>query len=164
MARRNRTFSNFSLSFLDIMACGFGAVILVFLLIDHSIEVESDETNRNLLSEVNLLEKDVSEGQKNLVQLHNTISDIDLQAVEAQGRASRITEDIDEYEALIRALQLDGFTDQADIDALKAELQTLEDEVIKLRLSEEESSGSSARSFIGEGNRQYLTGLNLGGR
>lgn len=164
MARRNRTFSNFSLSFLDIMSCGFGAVILLFLLIDHAMEVESDVTNHNLLSEVNLLELDVSEGQKNLVQLHNTISDIDLQTVEAQGRASRITEDIDEYEALIRALQLDGFTDQADIDALKAEIQSLEDEVIKLRLSEEESSGISARSFVGEGNRQYLTGLNLGGR
>ena len=157
-------FTNFSLSFLDIMSCGFGAVILVFLLIDHSIEVDSIEINQQLLSEVNLLEEDVTDGQKNLVRLRNTLSDVDLQMVEAQGRATRITEEMDKYEALIQDLQFDGFTDQADIEALKAEILSLEEEVTKLRQSAEEDTGSSARSFIGEGNRQYLTGLNLGGR
>jgi len=164
MARKNRMFTNFSLSFLDVMSCGFGAVILVFLLIDHSIEVESREINQHLLSEVNLLEKDITEGRKDLVRLHNTLSDVDLQMVDAQGQATRITEDMDRYEALITDLQQDGLTDQADIEALKAEIQSLEKEVDKLRLSAEEDSGRSARSFIGEGNRQYLTGLNLGGR
>ena len=38
MARRKREFNTFNLSFLDIMSCGFGAVVLVFLIIDHSIE------------------------------------------------------------------------------------------------------------------------------
>lgn len=164
MARKNRMFTNFSLSFLDVMSCGFGAVILVFLLINHSIEVESIEINQHLLSEVNLLEEDITDGQKNLVRLRNTLSDVDLQMVEAQGRATRITEEMDKYAALIRDLQRDGFTDQADIEALKAEILSLEEEVTKLRQSAEEDSGRSARSFIGEGNRQYLTGLNLGGR
>jgi hypothetical protein len=164
MARRNRMFSNFSLSFLDVMSCGFGAVILVFLLIDHSVKVESQEINQHLLSEVNLLEEDVTEGEENLVRLHNTLSDVDLQMVEARGLATRITEDIDKYEALIKDLQRDGFTDEADIEALKAEILSLEEEVKNLKLSAEENSGRSARSFIGEGNRQYLTGLNLGGR
>lgn len=164
MARRNRMFSNFSLSFLDVMSCGFGAVILVFLLIDHSIKVESQEINQHLLSEVNLLEEDVTEGAENLVRLHNTFSDVDLQMVEARGLATRITEDIDKFEALIEDLQRDGFTDEAEIEALKAEILSLEEEVKNLQLSAEENSGRSARSFIGEGNRQYLTGLNLGGR
>jgi len=164
MARRKRQFTVFSLSFLDVMSCGFGAVILVFLIIDHSIAVESQELNRDLLSEVNLLEEDITDGRKNLVRLRNTRSDVDLQIVEAQGRATRITEDIDSYEALIKDLQRDGFTDRADIEAIKAEIQALEEEVRKLTAAAEEDSGSSARSFIGEGNRQYLTGLNLGGR
>ena len=37
MARKKRGFTTFNLSFLDIMSCGFGAVVLVFLIIDHSI-------------------------------------------------------------------------------------------------------------------------------
>jgi hypothetical protein len=71
---------------------------------------------------------------------------------------------MDRYEALIEELKKDGFTDNADIEALKAEVLSLEEEVKKLRQAALENSGNSARSFIGEGNRQYLTGLNLGGR
>ena len=105
MARHKRNFTTFNLSFLDIMSCGFGAVVLVFLIIDHSIEVQSKELNRDLLSEVKLLEEDVTEGEEGLVRLRNTLSDIDLQMVEAQGLATRITEDIDQYEALIEDLR-----------------------------------------------------------
>ncbi len=163
MARRKRSFTTFNLSFLDIMSCGFGAVVLVFLIIDHSIEVQSMELTVDLRSEVNLLETDVQEGREGLVALRNTLSDIDMKMVEAQGRATRITEEIDRYEALIEDLKRDGFTEREDIESLKAEVRSLEDEVQKLRQAAEEKSGDSARTFIGEGNRQYLTGLNLGG-
>jgi hypothetical protein len=73
VARRKRSFSTFNLSFLDIMSCGFGAVVLVFLIIDHSIEVESRELNVDLLSEVTLLEEDIREGEENLVALRNSL-------------------------------------------------------------------------------------------
>lgn len=164
MARKKRAFTTFSLSFLDIMSCGFGAVILVFLIIDHSIEAQSKELNRDLLSEVNLLNEDISEGEKDKVRLRNTLSEVDLKVVEAQGNATRIIDDVTKFEALIAALKRDGFTERADIESLKAEIQSLEEEVKKLKAAAEENSGDSARSFIGEGNRQYLTGLNLGGR
>ena len=164
MARKKRGFTTFNLSFLDIMSCGFGAVVLVFLIIDHSIEVEKKDLNRDLLSEVNLLEEDITDGEEGLVRLRNTLSDIDMQMVEAQGRATRIIEETSEYEALIEDLRRDGYTDSPDIEELKAEIQSLEDEVKKLREASEAESGRSAREFVGEGNRQYLTGLNLGGR
>jgi hypothetical protein len=53
---------------------------------------------------------------------------------------------------------------RSDIEELKAEIRSLEEEVKKLRESSLKESGNSARTFVGEGNRQYLTGLNLGGR
>jgi hypothetical protein len=164
MARKKRDFTTFNLSFLDIMSCGFGAVVLVFLIIDHSLKTETKELNRDLLSEVNLLQEDVREGEEGLVKLRNTLSEVDMQMVEAQGRATRITEEIDRYEALIAGLRRDGFTERDDIEALKAEIQSLEQEVKKLREAAAKESGSSAREFIGDGNRQYLTGINLGGR
>jgi hypothetical protein len=164
MARRQRSFTTFNLSFLDIMSCGFGAVVLVFLIIDHSIEVQSQELNKDLLSEVNLLEQDVADGEAGLVKLRNTLSDVDLQIVQAQGRATRITEELAEYEAQIESLRRDGFTDDADVQRLKAEINSLESEIKKLRQAADDSGGRNARSYIGQGNRQYLTGLNLGGR
>jgi hypothetical protein len=164
MARRKRSFSTFNLSFLDIMSCGFGAVVLVFLIIDHSIEVQSQELNQDLLSEVSLLEEDIRDGEEGLVRLRNTIDEVDDRLADADGRATRIIEQTREYEALIASLVQDGFTDDEDVEKLKAELRRLEDEIQKLREAAEEQSGKSARSFVGEGRRQYLTGLNLGGR
>ena len=165
MARRKkRSFTTFNLSFLDIMSCGFGAVVLVFLIIDHSIEVQSRDLNVDLLSEVNLLEEDIREGQENLVVLRNALDEVDLEIVDAEGRATRVIEEIEEYEALIAAIIPEDVSDDEAVEKLKAEVQTLEEEVKKLREAAEEQSGKSARSFVGEGNRQYLTGLNLGGR
>ena len=163
MARKKRNFTTFNLSFLDIMSCGFGAVVLVFLIIDHSIEVQSKTLNQDLMSEVDLLEVDVRDGEEGLVRLRNTLSEVDLEMVEAQGLASRITEQLDEYEAMIQSLLREGYTEREDIETLKAEVLSLEEEVKKLRQAAQEQSGDSARSFVGEGNRQYLTGLNLGG-
>ena len=164
MARKKREFTTFNLSFLDIMSCGFGAVVLVFLIIDHSIKTQSEAVNRDLLSEVKLLNEDVRDGEAGLVKLRNTLSDVDMQMVEAQGRATRITEEIDRYEALIAGLRQEGYTERSDIETLKAEIRSLEEEVKKLREAAAQEGGNSARTFIGEGNRQYLTGINLGGR
>ncbi len=163
MARR-RSFTTFNLSFLDIMSCGFGAVVLVFLIIDHAIEQESADLNSDLLSEVNLLEEEVKEGKEGLVKLRNTLSEVDFEMVEAQGLATRITDEIDSFRALIESLENEGYTDRSDIETLQAEIQQLEEEVKKLRASSDDFGGVNARTFIGDGNRQYLTGLNLGGR
>ncbi|RLQ22335.1 VWA domain-containing protein [Seongchinamella sediminis] len=164
MARRQRSFTTFNLSFLDIMSCGFGAVVLVFLIIDHSMAVHFEDLNKDLVSEVNLLEGEVLEGKAGLVRLRNTLSDVDQQTAEARGRATRISEELDEYEALIASLRAEGYTEDEAIEKLQAEIQSLEEEVRKLREAAPEDGGRSARTFVGEGNRQYLTGLNLGGR
>jgi hypothetical protein len=163
MARKRR-FTAFNLSFLDVMSCGFGAVVLVYLIMNHAIETEIRNLNADQMSEVNMLEEDVLDGEEGLVKLRNILSDVDFDIVEAQGLASRITEEIDSLRALIESIENDEFTDRSEIEVLQAEIQQLEEEVKKLRASSEDSGGISARTFIGEGNRQYLTGLNLGGR
>ena len=161
---RKRSEIAFNLSFLDVMCCGFGAVVLVFLIIDHSIKSATADLNVDLMSEVNMLEEEIKEGKEGLVKLRNILSDVDFDMVEARGLATRITEEIDNFRALIESLQSDGSTERSDIETLQAEIQQLEDEVKKLRTASDDSGGVSARAFIGEGNRQYLTGLNLGGR
>ena len=40
MPRRKRQANTFNLSFLDIMSCGFGAVVLVLVIFVHSIEIQ----------------------------------------------------------------------------------------------------------------------------
>ena len=126
MVRKKREFTTFSLSFLDIMSCGFGAVILVYLIMNHSIDEQKVELNQDLQSEVNLLEEDVAEGDEGLVRLRNTLSELDQKMVEAQGLATRISEDKQRYEAQIEARKREGFSDNSEIENLKAELLALE--------------------------------------
>lgn len=164
MARKTREFTTFSLSFLDIMCCGFGAVLLIFLLMNHAVDARVADVNQNLMSEVDLLEEDVTEGDRDRVRLRNTLADLDQKMAEAQGLASRITEDKARYEAQIEARRREGYTDNREVESLKAELLALEEKVKDLRQSAQKQGGTNARAFLGEGNRQYLTGLKLGGQ
>ena len=163
MARRKRQASTFNLSFLDIMSCGFGAVVLVFLIIDHSLEIELQTVNAEVLAEVDLLDEDIREGQAGLVRLRNALGEADLEIVQADGLARRITEELDEYEALIASIEESGVSDIDAVTQLKAEINQLEEKIRLLQEAAEAEAGRSAREFVGEGNRQYLTGLNLGG-
>jgi len=163
MARKRRNFSAFSLAFLDIMSCGFGAVVLLFLIIKHNVDahVPVSQSPTDLSSEVNLLEYEVLDGKKNLAKLRNTISDIDEELVDAQGLARRITDEITALEGLI-----DELIDNANVgklDQLKARLKKLE--IRKLQLTQDlKNTGEDARKFAGDGNRAYVTGLRLGGK
>jgi hypothetical protein len=64
---------------------------------------------------------------------------------------------------LVASLEESDVSETTDLDALKAEINVLEEQIQQLREAAEADGGRSAREFQGEGNRQYLTGLKLGG-
>lgn len=164
MARKRREFSIFSLSFLDIMSCGFGATILVFLVIDHSGDLRAQEATRDLVAETEFLDREVREGRERLAELQNTISMVDESTVEARGRSRELLEQIRrEREELARDSK-DSSARQEHLNQLKADLRELEAQNERLRAETDQQSGSDVRRFTGDGDRQYLTGLKLGGK
>lgn len=162
MARKRR-FSTFNLSFLDIMSCGFGAVVLVFLMIDHASNVHSEDVNQVLLSEVSLLEEEVLDGSKNLVLVRNTISTVDQRMAEAQGLSRQIINDIKKTEQELAFFTKDTLAQREHINQLQSDLKSLEEEKKRLEAEGKKLQGEKVRKFVGEGDRQYLTGLKLGG-
>ena len=50
------------------------------------------------------------------------------------------------------------------LNALSSDIESREDEVRRLQAIKAASDGNQARSFQGEGDRQYLTGMKVGGR
>ena len=129
MARRKRQSSAFNLSFLDIMSCGFGAVVLVFLAIDRSIEIEIQEVNATALSEVDFLEQVNEEGRENLVRLKNARDKADRDIETALGLARRVNEDIENFQAEIETLEKSDVSNEEAIDKLKAKKNRVEDEI-----------------------------------
>lgn len=165
MAKR-REASVFSLSFLDIMSCGFGAVILIFIVINHATELTTQEINAQTLAEITRIEELVKDETENLITLRNTAREQEDEIVTTQEMAIRIVETIKALEAELAELQRSGASQEETIAALKSELKELEEEAANLEgsLADEDTSGSDLRTIVGEGDRQYLTGMKVGGQ
>lgn len=156
MPRYKRKVTTFSLSFLDIMACGFGAVTLLFLILKHdATAVESADPL--LVAETNLLQEEILLGKDELVKLKNSLKTLEDSYVEAQGLSKRVLKDTEEVRRELSA-QPDP---EQEVALLRKQVEELEKETAKL---EEQGNEDDVRQFVGEGQRQYLTGLKLGGR
>lgn len=161
--KRRGAFNPMSLAFLDVMSCGFGAVVLIFLILDHQVSVRNEVGDPNLQAEVRLLEEEILEGEDNLVRIRNTRDVVSLEVVEAQGLATRIQEQVNSFLQQLAALENTTVASDESLEQLRADIQSLEEELLRLQSSAIEQTGSDARAFVGEGDRQYLTGMFLGG-
>ena len=162
MARRKTEV--FSLSFLDVIACGFGAIVLFYTIIAAQAGVQRQERNDDLQAEVDRLEEQVLDGYKDLVVLRNSLESTD-EAVPAEGLAARI---IEEKERLIQQLaeaEKDTLSRREAIERLKQDLKSLEEGTRRLSAGTPAPGqpGNRIKGFVGSGDRQYLTGLKVGG-
>lgn len=154
MRRARRPAATLSLSFLDIMACGFGAATLLFLLLKHAETTRAPAPDPAAGSEVNLLVADLRDGERELATLRNARTALEQEVRVARGRARQVSERPPEPE------RTEGADPEAELAALRADLARLEQEIAPLRA---EGTGAAALRVAGEGGRQYLTGLKLGG-
>ena len=76
MARRRET-NVFSLSFLDIMSCGFGAVILIYITINHGTETSGVQVDAETMAEVKKIEAVIETETENQVTLKNSLALVD---------------------------------------------------------------------------------------
>jgi len=162
MAKRRET-NVFSLSFLDIMSCGFGAVILIFVVIQHGSVATPQESNLQMMAEIKRIEIEVLNETENLVQLKNTVQQRDDEIATTEEAIITIIQQIKALEQQIAAVLENGASNDKSIEELKSDLKQLEQEAASLESSVNEQTGSDARSFVGDGDRQYLSGVHLGG-
>ena len=150
MARRK--FDIFSMSFLDAICCGFGSVVLLYVLISAQGKLYVEKQTDDLRAQALLVEQQVLEGRKNLVVLRNALALIENREVEARGAATQAA-----TEALAR---------QRRLERLKADITALEEGAKRLEATAKRPvpGGGSVRPRAGDGNRLYLTGIRVGGQ
>jgi len=166
MARKRRPFEVFSMSFLDCMSCGFGAVILLFMIINAQVRETSEKNPTNLMAETKKIEIEILEGRKNLVLAKNTMETLDIERETAEGKIAQIIALIEQLQAELSRYDSETLAEIERIEQLQTDIKALEEEVKRLLAiaAEEAADGSKIREFKGEGDRQYLTGLKLGGK
>jgi Mg-chelatase subunit ChlD len=162
MARRKTEV--FSLSFLDVIACGFGAIVLFYTILSAQAGVQRKERNDDLQAEVDLLEEEVLDGYKNLVVLRNALDETE-QAVPAEGLAARIIEQTEVLRQQLADAENDTLSKRETIERLKQDLKSLEEGTRRLSAGTPSPGqpGTRIKGFVGSGDRQYLTGLKVGG-
>lgn len=163
---KRRPISPFSLSFLDIMFCGFGAVVLLVLIMNHTTVEARNEVFADLRSEVVRMENEVIIGKENLVVARNSLQATDKEIVLMQGEARRVQKSVLEIEAGLTELNRETAASREHINQLKSDLQGLDKKTEQLTAEQKAARkrGEKVHKFTGDGTRQYLTGLKLGGK
>ena len=163
--RKKRRTDIFSLSFLDCMSCGFGAVILFFMIINATVSEQADKETVEERSEVSKIEREVLEGRKDLVQLRNALTEAKDDIVRSEGETALLLKRIQELQE--RLSQYDGSTlaKRDSEENLRSDIKQLEEAKRRLAAAPRDSgpAGNQVRAFTGDGSRQYLTGLRLRG-
>ncbi len=161
MARR--PMNAFALSFLDCMCCGFGAVILVFMIISSKIQEESEVELGDLQSRRDQLESRVLEGERLLAELRGALSKTAEEQALASGTRSRLSRDLLSAKRQLEEEQ-DRYVDaQSGLEEEKERLASLEREAKEAEVAAKKAQ-DQLREIAAEGNRQYLTGMRMGGR
>ncbi len=158
MKRHRRGFEQFSMSFLDAMSCGLGAVILIFMVINHASETKATDTHREIAEEVSLLEEEVLQKRAASKSMAAAIQETEQKLEAALREAASLEEIIEQEDDSDQQVRIT----EDNIKALKAELKALEKQVETMR--EDKGDGDATRKFEGEGRRQYLTGLDISGK
>jgi DNA-binding XRE family transcriptional regulator len=156
----------FSLSFLDIITCGLGAIILLFVLVNAKSAARRETVSADLRAEVERIETQVLEGKKQLILARNTLEKTIDELAETQGLSRQVIKAIEEQKFELADRDQDTLATKSHVNKLKADLKSLEEDVKRLRAGAKarDELGTKLRPFPGQGDRQYLTDLKMGGR
>ena len=168
MKRRTRELNIFSMSFLDAITAGFGAVVLLFMLVNQNALIDTQTAIKATEAEAQRWELKVLTGQKNLVQIREQLQKQLQEWTALKALRANMVSEVKDTQAKLATLTEDSAARKSAIEKLKADLASLEDETKKMTAAaakpSKDSNGDRIRGYEGEGHRQYLTGLRMGGQ
>lgn len=147
------------------MFCGFGAVVLLVMLLHGKTLKNREETQKDLRAEVARVDALHDIAQEQLDKLQREVESIELEQGELVFQAEQHRLKIREDKQQINRAQQAARQRERRIEELKQQKAMLEEEKEKNSTTQSNNrlSGTNKIGFDGEGRRQYLTGLKLGG-
>jgi hypothetical protein len=163
--KQRRSLTPLSLSFLDAICCGFGAVLLLFLILSRSAVVERQGATDALRREMAALEEQVLYSRKQASALGADLAQASARRQRLIAQAQTMTENLAGRRYDIAQLETDRIARDAHLNRLKADLKSSDEEMHRLEggAAQRAEEGDRLRAFRGQGDRQYLTGMKVGG-
>src|SRR5512139_3022697 len=165
MALRRKKFDIFSMSFLDTICCAFGALVLLYMILNAAGSRVFQKDTAELRAEVDKLEEEVLQGYADLVVLRNSLQSTTTEAARAEGLSDRVLTQTEQMREQLADADKTTVSRREAIERLKADLKQLEEERKRLQAGSPSPGkpGNRVKGFVGSGDRQYLSGLKLGG-
>ena len=167
MARRRRAIEVFTLSFLDCICCGFGAVILFYTIVSAQVGVARMKKTDDMSAEVNRLAEQVLDGSRQLAVLRNALERTRVVTASAASRSSQIVAQLRNRDQDVSTYDAENLARRRHIEELKSDVRSLEEGVRRLEAGSVEKGppGQQVASFRQTGgDRHYITGLTLRGK
>ncbi len=167
MARRRRSVEIFSLSFLDCICCGFGAVILFYTIISAQSSIVRTRNNDDLTAQVNRIEEEVLVGTRNLVVLRNTLEKTESEKASTVSRSTKLVNDLKTQRLEMAAYDADSLARRERIEKLKSDIKALEVGARRLEggTLDKGPPGQDLKAFRqAGGDRRYITGIKMRGK
>jgi hypothetical protein len=163
---KRRDLNIFSLSFLDCITCGLGAIILLFVIVNARGTTRQEAISATLEADTGRLAAQVSASHEKLADLRNALAEIDAAVRATQGQSSQVITVLENRKLTMADREKQTLASKAHINRLKSDLKALEEERRRLEggAKTRDELGEKLRPFPGQGDRQYLTDLKVGGR
>ena len=158
MARRQTT--TFSMSFLDVISCGFGAVVLFYTIISAQAGLYRIKENTDLNSEAKQLEQEVLDGYKHLAELRNALESTEDRKIRAAGLSREMQDKLKATEEELARFEHDTLARREALERLKADLKSLEESTRRLKAAAPVDSTSRTPVL----DRQQLVTLPVSGK
>ncbi len=167
MTRRRRAIEVFTLSFLDCICCGFGAVILFYTIVSARSGVVQVRATDELSAEVNQLDQRVITGTRNLAALRDTLEKTREETASAASQSNLIAAQLASHKLQVSNYDSTRLSHEERIQKLRADIQALQDGTKRLEAGSDERAppGQDVTPFRQTGaDRRYITGLRMHGR
>jgi len=132
MARRRRNVEAFSLSFLDCICCGFGAIILLLVLSKIYEPVILEKTNEDLQRLIAKLQEELFDIRGETVVMNQALGKVKLDTSETRMRMTTLQKELDSIQGQYDLINMEDPLLNLDEGDLRAARQRLSQEMLNL--------------------------------
>ena len=159
MGRRKT--ETFSMSFLDVISCGFGAVVLFYTIMASQAGMTRTNERLNLQANADRIAQEVIDGRRHLAELRDSLESTADRTVQAQLLSRDVLERLKLTEEELSKYENDSLAQRESLERLKADLKQLEEGARRLRERVPPAAGQTPRVVD---DAQQLVTLQVSGR
>jgi hypothetical protein len=167
VSQRRRAIEVFTLSFLDCICCGFGAVILFYTIVSARSGFVQTQATDTLSAEVSRLDEQLLTGTRSLAALRDTLEKTRKEVASASSQSNLLAAQLAARKTQVSNYDATHLSHKERIEKLRADIQALQEGTKRLEAGSDELAppGQDAVAFRKTGgDRRYITGLRMHGK